>query len=305
MSKRKPAATITATSTPSAAVAVASTSPQIRLHMPAARYHASPGLSISKLRRLGRSPQHFQHEPGEGQSIPMRLGTAAHYAVLEPERFKSEVVIWNRISEAGNLCPRKGQYWDKFQLDNPDKHIVNPDDYDHALAIQHAVRTDPHASRYLQRGAAEVSLRWMMRGRLCRARPDYMTVADGRPHLIGLKTAADVRPWFFSGAGERYGYHMAWAWYHDGYDLIRHVKPVMKEIVVETAPPHSVVVYNIPDEVIEQGRDEYQRLLDLLADCERANLWPGPAMGGEVNYTRPAWTQRQADEDLSELGLEV
>lgn len=299
MSKRKP---ITINAKPTVP-AVASTSPQLRLHMPAERYHASPGLSISKLRRLARSPLHFIHEP-EGQTSPMRLGEAAHCAVLEPERFKRDYVIWNRISDNGNLCPRKGQYWEAFKAEHPHSKIVTQEEYDHALAIQHAVRADKWASKYLQRGAAEVSMRWMLRGRICRGRPDWLGMVDGKPHLIGLKTAADARLWQFSGAGERYGYHLQWAWYHDGYDMIRHVRPVLKEIVVESTPPYAVVVYHIPDEVIDQGRDEYERLLDLLADCERANDWPGPAMGGEVTYSRPAWTQ-QTNDDLSEIGLEV
>ena len=288
---------------PPAKPAVSDTSPQLRLHVPMARYQSSPGLSISQLRKIARSPQHF-HQPAEIKSDPMRLGTAAHFAVLEPERFASEVVIWDRVSEHGNHCPRRGKYWDAFQAQHEGRLIVDPDEYDRALAIQHAVRSDKFAMRYLTRGAAEVSMRWMMRGRICRGRPDYLSIVDGKPHLVGLKTAADCRPWQFSGAGERYGYHLQWAWYHDGYDLIRHVKPRVKEIVVESAPPYSVVVYDIPDDVIDQGRDEYERLLDLLSDCERANDWPGPAMGSELTYSRPAWTQVTND-DLSDIGLEV
>lgn len=277
---------------------------QLRLHVPAARYHASPGLSISKLGRLAKSPQHFQHQP-ESETIPMRLGTAAHMAVLEPERFARDVVIWDRVSENGNHCPRRGKFWDAFKAEHATATIVDPDDYEHALAIQHAVRTDKWASKYLQRGAAEVSMHWTMRGRLCRGRPDYWSIVNGQSHLVGLKTAVDARPWQFSSAGERYGYHLSWAWYHDGFDLIRDVRPIMKEIVVESGPPYSVVVYDIPPEVIDQGREEYSRLLDLLADCEGRNLWPGPSMGMELVYSRPAWTQTQTDDDLTAIGLEV
>lgn len=281
----------------------ADSAPELRLHMPMARYRASPGLSISKLRRLARSPLHFMHEPEE-QTSPMHLGVAAHCAVLEPARFKRDYVIWDRLSEAGNPCPRRGQHWDRFQAEHAGSEIVQPDEYQDALAIQHAVRSDKWASKYLQDGSPEVSMRWMMRGRLCRGRPDWLGMVDGKPHIVGLKTAEDARLWRFSSAGERYGYHLAWAWYHDGYDLIQHVRPVMKEIVVESAPPHAVVVYHIPDEVIEQGREEYGRLLDELAECERANDWPGPAMGGELTYQRPAWTQNSSS-DLSDIGLEV
>lgn len=288
-----------------------STAPQLRLHVPAVRYHASPGLNISRLKRLAKSPQHFQHVPtSKDQIVPMRLGTTAHCAVLEPARFANDYVIWNRISDAGNLCPRKGQYWDKFEAEAlaAGKTVAMPDEYNHALAIQHAVRSDKWAMKYLTRGAAEVSMRWSMRGRVCKGRADWLGMVDGKPHIVGLKTAEDAALYRFSSAAARYGYHLQWAWYHDGYDLIRHVRPVMKEIVVESKPPYSVVVYDIPDEVLEIGREEYTRLLDLLADCERANDWPGPSMGREVMFSLPSWAYQQESlvtDDITSIGLEV
>lgn len=281
---------------------------QLRLNVPAARYHKEPGLSISRLKRMAVSPQHFQFVPPESdQSVPQHLGSAAHCAVLEPQRFARDYVVWNRTSEAGNLCPRKGQHWDKFLAEHTaaGHEIVMPDEYEHALAIQRAVRGDKWAMRYLASGAAEVTMRWTMHGRLCRGREDWLTEVDGRPHLIGLKTAEDVRLYKFSNAAFRYGYHLQWAWYHDGYQTIRAVRPAMKEIVVESKAPHAVVVYDIPEEVIDIGREEYERLLELLADCERANDWPGPGMGGECAFSLPSWAYRQddAENDLTDIGL--
>lgn len=283
--------------------------PELRLHVPAARYHANPGLNISRLKRLAVSPLHFQHvPPADDQTVPMRLGTAAHCAVLEPQRFERDYVMWNRVSDAGNVCPRKGQYWDAFRREHPDNEIVTPDEYNHALAMQRAVRSDKWAMKYLASGEAEVSMRWTMHGRLCRGRADWLGLVDGQPHLVGLKTAEDCRLHKFSNAAARYGYHMQWAWYHDGYEYIRGVRPVMKEIVVESKAPYAVVVYDIPDEVIEIGREEYTRLLELLADCERANDWPGPAMGGEVMFSLPSWAYQQetlVSDDITSIGLEV
>ena len=292
------------------AVAVLDATPRLRLNVPAARYHASPGLSISRLKRLGVSPLHFQHvPPASDQSAPMHLGEAAHSAVLEPHKFARDYAIWNRISDNGNLCPRKGQYWDKFVAENEGKKVVMPDEYQHALAIQHAVRSDKLAMRYLADGAAEVTMHWNMRGRLCRGRADWLGTVDDKPHLVGLKTAEDCRLFKFSNAAARYGYHMQWAWYHDGYSMISGgVQPVMKEIVVESKPPYAVVVYDIPNEVIEIGREEYTRLLDLLADCERANDWPGPSLGQEVMFALPSWAYQQESlvtDDIIDIGLEA
>lgn len=307
MSNPVPGALITLTGAPAGKLTAATS--QLRLHMPAAAYHASPGLNISRLKRMAQSPLHYQHVPPIGdQTVPLHLGQAAHCAVLEPVRFARDYVIWNRMSDKGNLCPRKGQHWDEFRAEHANHDIVMPDEYQRALAMQHAVRSDKWAMKYLARGAAEVSMRWTMRGRLCKGRADWLGMVDGKPHLVGLKTAEDPALHRFSTAAARYGYHLQWAWYHDGYDLIRHVRPVMKEIVVESKPPYAVVVYDIPDEVIEIGREEYTRLLELLADCERANDWPGPAMGREVMFSLPSWAYQQetlVSDDITSIGLEV
>jgi hypothetical protein len=50
----------------------------------------------------------------------------------------------------------------------------------------------------------------------------------------------------------------------------------MVEIVVESAPPHAVVTYIIPEDAILQGRDEYEKLLEVLQRCERTGEWRGP-----------------------------
>ncbi len=278
---------------------------QLRLHVPAARYHADPGLSISQLRLLDRSAQHFVHGVTNEteQTEPMRLGSAAHCAVLEPERYNRDYAVWDRVSDAGNLCPRRGQYWDKFVAEHPDQEIITVEQHEHAMLMQRSVRAEPLAMRYLQRGAAEVSMRWWMHGRLCRGRPDYLTTVERYPYLVGLKTARDASPYAFSNAGTRLGYHMQWAWYHDGYDLIRHTRPHLKEIVVESKPPYAVVVYDISDDVIAYGRDEYQRLLQRLQECEQANQWPGPGYGAEVAYQVAAWALQSGD-DITGLGLD-
>jgi exodeoxyribonuclease VIII len=277
--------------------------PEIRLHMPADRYHASPGLSISKLRRLARSPQHFKAEAGE-QTSPMRLGTAAHCAVLEPERFERDYAVWDRRTDGGRAAPRNGKWWEAFCDKHAGQTIITIDEYTHAIAMQTAVRSDPVAHRYLASGAAEVSMRWYMHGRLCRGRPDWLTLIDGEPHLVGLKTARDCRLMPFSSQAARLGYHCSWSWYEAGYAAIRGMAPRMKEIVVESAAPYSVVVYDIPEDVILQGRDEYERLLEQLDVCERTGEWPGPGGGMEQTLSLPSWAYQTTD-DISDIGLEV
>jgi hypothetical protein len=294
--------------------AIDARSGHIRSRVPAEEYHALPGVSITRLKELKRSPKHYQYFLANPKmTAPLSLGTAAHCATLEPERFERQFAIWSRRGESGSLCPRKGQYWDAFRAENPGKTIITEDESVAALALAQAVRGDPCASRYLESGEPEVTMHWelvsesltRMPTRLsCRGRVDWLTILEGEPYLVGLKTARDCRPFVFGSAAAKLGYHLQWAFYLDGYRAITGKTPHLKEIVVESAAPHDVVVYDITDDILLQGRAEYEGLLRQLVDCESRNEWLGVANGTEQVLTLPTWAY-DAQDDIAELGLEI
>jgi hypothetical protein len=121
--------------------------------------------------------------------------------------------------------------------------------------------------------------------------------------LVGLKTARDCRHFSFGNAAARMGYHLQWAYYFDGYMTITGAKPKVVEIVVEAEPPHAVAVYRIPDDILDQGHEEYMELLDRLAECEGNDQWPGPCPEEQI-LTLPSWVYGR-DEDITDLGLEA
>lgn len=279
---------------------------EIISRMPADEYHGSEGISISRLKELKRSALHYRYRLEHPvTSASMRLGTAAHCAVLEPERFIREFCVWSRRSEkSGNLCPRTGQYWDAFLAENAGKTVITEDEASTALTLSHAVRSDPVAMRYLAAGEPEVVMRWVVDGQARRGRADWITKIDGEPFLVGLKTARDCRPFIFGSAAAKLGYAEQWAFYFDGYTTITGKAPEMIEIVVESAPPHATVVYSITYDIIEQGRENYQELLRQLEQCERSGEWLGPGQGVVQTLSLPTWFYPGAD-DLSELGIEL
>ncbi len=64
---------------------------------------------------------------------------------------------------------------------------------------------------------------------------------------------------------------------------------------MESEAPHSVIVYTIPDDVLEQGRGEYQDLLIAYQECQRSGDWHGPADVEQV-LTLPSWVYGADDE---------
>lgn len=277
----------------------------IQSRVPWDEYTQLPGTSISRLKELRRSAQHYLHrltEPKE--SAPLSLGRAAHAAVLEPERFESDFAVWTRRSEeTGNLCPRRGKYWDAFVDENGGKEIITEDEHALAVAMQKAVRGSPVAMKYLAAGDPEVTLQWIHDRRPCRGRVDWLTTVDGVPHLVGLKTARDCRHMKFGYQAAVLGYHLQWGFYFDGYTAIKGREPRMIEIVVESEAPHAVAVYFIPQDIVDQGRDEYQALLLQLAEHESTGHFPGP-QEHEEPLSLPSWVYGDETDDLSDLGLE-
>jgi hypothetical protein len=274
-------------------------------HVSYETYAKLGGVNISTLKELGRSPLHYRHRlANPKESKPLTLGSAAHCAVLEPERFDRDHAVWGERTESGRLRPRIGKAYEAFEVLNAHRKILTEPEQVDALAMQAAVRSSAPAMRYLRAGEPEVTMQWVDEETCapCRGRADWITTDAGWPVIVGLKTARDCRPILFGNQAAKLGYHLQWAFYRDGFEKIHGKAPRMVEIVVESVAPHDVAVYIIPAEIIEQGRAEYRDLLVRLADCKRANNWPG-AVPGETHLTLPSWVY-DSDDDVSGLELE-
>ena len=258
-------------------------------------YSKWPGVSITRLKHMSRSPKHYRHYLAHPKdSAAMSLGRAAHVAVLEPERF-AEIPVW----DAG---PRRGGAWEAFKALHG-RNTLTIDERDAAKAIAKAVREDDRAMRYLCEGEAEVSMQWIGDGGIaCKGRVDWLT----KGAIVGLKTTRDIRMPFFGKQAINLGYLAQWAYYCDGWaeaiGPALGVRPLVVEIVVEAEAPHDVAVYHIEDDELGMGRNEYTRMLATLAKCEASGVWPG-AMPGETRLELPAWAYRE-DDDVEALGLE-
>jgi PDDEXK-like uncharacterized protein DUF3799 len=277
-----------------------------------ADYLKAPGTNASSLRDLAVSPKVYKHrqtEPRE-QTGPMSLGTCAHTAVLEPAKFLSEYALWDErcADDETKVAPRRAgtKKWDAFILANPNKTIIRADEHATAMAIRDAVRAHPAAAKYLRAGEPEVAMWWCdgATERLCKGRADWITTDAGDDVLVGLKTRGQSGIPFHLAAA-KLGYGIQWAHYCDGFAAITGRRPRMVEIVVDSAAPHDVAVYAIPDRWLEDGRAEIARLLQVLAECERANAWPGAAPEERPLPLPPAWMRPAGAADVGFDGLDA
>lgn len=264
-------------------------------------YMRNQAVNISTLKELwSRSPLHYRHlldNPRESTPA-MALGTAVHMCVLEPDRFRDTYTIkpsWVK----GNT--KDGKAW---LAEHDGLELISERDHARCLEIRRMLLAHPVAGRLLREGGdAELPIYWTDEETRvpCKGRLDLF----GPRATVGLKTARSASPGPFPQQAAKLGYHLQWAFYHDGLIASGRDPGEMVEIVVEPEPPHDVVVYVIDDDTLDAGRDEYRRALVTLTYCREHNDWPGTAPLEEVVFRLPKWAQLQDDDDMSDLEWEV
>jgi hypothetical protein len=261
---------------------------------PEAAYRAHPGLNWSLLKTIAKSPLHFRHRRDNPRpdSPTFRVGRAVHAAILEPERFAAEWVVY-----AGR---RAGKAWAAFFAEHEGCEILNATEYDTVVAMASAVRSRSDLAAVLEDGRAEVSLLWHERFRgldlVCKARADWIYHDGDSWVVLDLKTTRDVEARSFGRDAARLMYHGQLAHYAEGLSATLGGAPVRAELlVVETETPHDCGLYRLDDVALQCGRARREQLLSRYAACVQSGEWPGQLP--EPGYLLlPTWELDTLDE---------
>lgn len=260
-------------------------------------YKAVDAVNYSALKWMRKSALHFLNalKRDGADTRSMKLGRAGHTAVLEPDRFLIDYVMFGGDRRAGKA-------WDAFAADHADKEILKLDEYQLALAMRDAVEKHPRAMELLAGGRAEVSLKWTdeKTGLECKGRVDWVDVS--RRIFVDLKTAADIEASKFAANAARLGYHGQLAMYRRGLEAVHGATFDGYIIAVENKAPFDVAVFRYDEDVMYTADCEVGELLGRVAQCRRSNEWPGQ-YPGETSLYLPAWAQ--ADEGIDGLDLMV
>jgi exodeoxyribonuclease VIII len=242
-------------------------------------YQKIDAVNFSTLKNMAISPMHYRYWAGiKKEDTPSTLlGRGVHTSVLEPDRFPLEYTVYRESKTKGKGAKTN---WQAFQAANQDKTILSLDDYQQCLAIRDAVRKHPKAGPLLDKGQAEVSLVWddPETGILCKGRLDWL-----RPTVVvDLKTSRHIVNRRFWRDAVDYQYHTQLAFYVDGLMACRsqsylEFKDFVYMICAQATPPWDVVVYAIPDYILDIGRERYHEWLRDIKRCRELGEWPGVA----------------------------
>ena len=248
-------------------------------------YLAIDAVNNSTLKLFRRTPAHARHamtRPDKDTSA-YRTGDACHAAILEPERFEKEYVRTPKFDKRTNKGKAEAAQW---ALDHP-KHVpLLPDEWDLATAMRDSARKHPTAIELLSaKGRAELTVIWTDEptGLLCKGRLDWFTTYEDKvgtwSAIVDVKTSKNISEREFLKDVAKYFYHQQAAFYLDGLDALAPLDRRFIFLAIEKEPPYCIICYELDETAIEEGRAQYRKALDMLAECKKSGEWPGYAPG--------------------------
>lgn len=262
-------------------------------------YDSHPGVHISTLKVLwDMSPKHYQQAllRGRKPTAPLITGSALHCSVFEPGMFQARYVVRPDTVDGRT---KEGKAW-LAENERPGITLLTSEQGMSVQQMRRSIYDNRDARRLLEAGGnPEEPVYWVDEETriVCKGRLDLL----GPRAIVGLKTTRKIKPARFQAEAAAFGYHLQWAFYRDGVERARNVELPVVEIVVENQPPWDVVVYDIPEEVLDAGRAAYREALAKLEQCRAAGEFPGVAPQ-RLQFQLPAWADPH--EDIGDLDLD-
>lgn len=227
---------------------------EIMKQMAAEEYHAMPEVGSSTVKKYSVAP--YAVENKIAQTDAMKIGSAFHMFILEPELFGSHYVVddldLRRTADKAKI----------IQYKNASLEVLKPAQMQSISMMKEAIYTkSSYAKRLLSNGVAESVITFEIDGVLCKCRPDYVTKIDDTYFCVDLKkispkggvlTKKEIESYIAT-----YGCHIQAAFYTAGIkQALQDDKVVFVNIFVQE--PVSGVESNcvcsfMPDSSIEMG----------------------------------------------------
>ncbi len=264
------------------------------------QYHAdTSAISASGLKLFARSPAHYYAaylDPNRIERSPtpaMRVGTATHCAILEPERFSAEYIA---LPEGLDRRTKEGKqaYADLLATG---AELLTSDDMSLVVNMACAFR-DNATSRALfdRKHVVEQSIFAEVNGVACKCRPDFMT-ADGLM-VMDVKTTSDASPESFGKSAWSLGYHIQAAFYRRVIQSATGITPEFIFGCVESDRPYLTAYYTVPQYLLDYADGVIDALLEQYAECLRSGIWHGYIAEIEPQeLSVPGYAQRIIEQD--------
>jgi hypothetical protein len=229
-------------------------------------YHALPELDQSRLKTLPDDPEKFQN-PVKYTTRPMLFGSAGHCTILEPKSFYERYAI-SEFTAPSDFKRERAQ----LKKDRPGVALLTAEEGAQLLRIYKNAQKHKVLQEYLSGTAREVTIIFLYRGRMFKARLDAMRMINDSYLILDLKFTESAKPKKFAKTIEDWGLHFQAATYSLALksQIDRPVKIYFGWIVIEPTTG-KIALYHADEDDILDGLDEFNHALDLLEVYEKKN----------------------------------
>ena len=205
--------------------------------------------------------------PPETTTRALEFGSAAHAAILEPDRLGEMVAVapyCDRRTKAGR------EEFAAFEREHAGKAIITGPEHDQLQRMVASVRRCSLARVLLDAAdrLIECPIIWndVETGLGCKAKPDLWLPQIGA--VVDLKTATGVTAWEFARSITQFGYWLSEAHYRAGTQADRYVF-----LVVDKNPPFEVAVYELDRPSVERASIRWRETVNQLATTLESGDW--------------------------------
>lgn len=249
-------------------------------------YRKTDGISRSELSvLLNQTPLHFkylQEQKGKEDTQAFAFGRAAHKYILEKDDFYNEFLVLPKIDR--RTKEGKEKYQSLMEMAE-NKEIISAEDFDKIVEMSDQIDRTPLA-RELLTGQVEQSFWWTdsETGEKCKVRPDCITEYEGRKYLVDYKTTDSCQDGHFERSARKYGYKFQVGMYREGVFQNTFDDYGFIFVAQEKKPPYAARVYFCTDAFIDEGYEQFRKVLNLYHYCKENDDWFG-FEGANGTYT--------------------
>jgi len=258
--------------------------------LPMADYQKRPEVSSHDLKLIHKAPfaYRFAKDSGDEEDEDMCLGSLLHLAVLEPDQLESQVAILPadapgkplaahlKMREEGRELTDKAKerfgFWDEWNEKTKGKQNVSAKDLEKVQGMHKSLMATPTVRNAITvDGLREASAFFECEGVACRMRPDIWAEDE----ILDLKSCGDCSRDAFSREIWSKRYHSSASHYMEGAKTLERKAKRFVWIAIETKPPFLCAVHIASFNLLEFGRIENLRDLNIYKGCVTKGYWPG------------------------------
>jgi exodeoxyribonuclease VIII len=235
-------------------------------------YRSLPYLNASKFKAFFTSPLHYNNQKQPEETEDMRIGTAVHTMVLEPNNFHKTVAFapmgLDRRKTADKLV------WEEFVESSNGKVALKGESRAVIEGCVNAITTHTTAVNIISKCEKEQVIVSDLEGVECKGKLDLVCVKCGI--LADIKTTragADPQSFIYEMQDRRYWVQMAF--YTMLAEKMYDKKFTFKFIVVEKEAPYAVAVVTISDVLMEACKKKVSLGLLSLKLCLEHDQYAG------------------------------